>query len=105
LFSVRPNRLPLLEAEDFPDTLDVRPVSVVRMNHSVPVESMKSASEQVRSVESSQSGKTPRSEFFTPFTYRQSLPRLTVVHYTAFPAFRDSQRLAQVLSDAEPNCA
>jgi len=89
LFSVRPNRHPLSKAEDIPDTLVVRPVSVVRMNHSVPVESMKLASEQVTSVESSQSGKTPRSVFFTPFTYHQSLPRLAVVHYTAFPAFRD----------------
>jgi hypothetical protein len=90
LFSVRLNRRPLFSAEDIPDTLVVRPVSVVRMNHSVPVESMKLASEQVCSVESSQSGKTSRSEFFTLFTHHQSLPRLTVVHYTAFPAFRDS---------------
>lgn len=101
----QPNREPLCEAGNTPDTLLVRPVSIMRMNHSVPVESMIWASEHVRSDESSQSKKTPRSVFFTPFTHRKSLPHQVVLHYTPFAARTCWQGLAQVPPYIEPNCA
>jgi hypothetical protein len=88
---------------EVPDILVVRPVSIVRMSHSVPVESMEVAAEQVRMCESSQPEVITEPSRFTCFAQCRSLPNFFPFDYTA-AARRESRHSHQPMTVADSAC-